>query len=316
MKWEKSSFQDFRGLVIQMKIKGYLLIMLAASLWGFLGPFAKVAMEEGLGPVEIAFWRAALTWVFFAVHAFIKKEYRIQKQDYIWVIVFAVTGIFLFYFSYNKAVQTGGIAMASVLLYTAPAWVAVLAHFIFKEKLTLIKVLAIVLMFIGVVGVSLGASDASLEAGIKMNSSGLIFGLIAGFSYSLYFIFGKKFSGQYSSANLFLYILPIGAICLLPWVAQEYSEKSLKAWMALLALSFLSTYLAYYFYYAGLKYLEATRAVVTASIEPVVAAMVAYLFWHESFDDIGYLGSALILFSVMLMIWETSKMRSKKTLKR
>jgi EamA-like transporter family. len=61
-----------------------------------------------------------------------------------------------------------------------------------------------------------------------------------------------------------------------------------------------STYLAYLTYSVGLRRLEATRAAVVATVEPVVAALVSYLAWGERFGPLGYLGAALILVGVLL----------------
>ena len=67
-------------------------------------------------------------------------------------------------------------------------------------------------------------------------------------------------------------------------------------------MAFFSTYGAYYCYYIGLKHMEASRASITATLEPVVAAVVAYFWWGETFTLMGYIGSALILGAVILMV--------------
>ena len=135
-----------------------------------------------------------------------------------------------------------------------------------------------------------------------MNYTAIVFGLHSGFCYALYYIFGKHFSGRYSSPNLFIYALPIGALGLMPWVT--FGPKTATAWLALVILALISTYLAYYFYYAGLQYLEPTRAAITATLEPVIAAVVAYFWWQEYFSPLGYAGGALIIGAVVLIIWD------------
>jgi DME family drug/metabolite transporter len=285
-----------------MVLKGYGLILVAAALWGMIGPLAKWAFQEGIAPMEVAFWRAVLSWGMFGLHAVLERKYTLRRNDVAAVLVFAIFGITLFYGSYQAAVKQGGAALAAVLLYTAPAWVAVMSRFFFKEIITPAKIAALLLTLAGVAGVSWGAGGA---ASIQNSFSAVMWGLTAGFCYSLYFIFGKFFSGKYTSPNLFLYMLPIGAMGLWPWV--DFAPKSLSAWTALICLALFCTYGAYYVYYIGLKYLEATRAAIVATIEPVIAAIVAYLWWHESFTLIGYAGSSLVLFSVFLIVWDGSR---------
>ena len=281
------------------KLKGYLFITAAAVLWGMIGPFARLAFSEGVLPMEVAFWRATLAWIFFGTHAAMIREIRMQPRDWPALLVFALTGVALFYGSYQLAVKSGGAALASVLLYTAPAWVVVLARIFFKEALTPVKLGALVLTLAGITAVSLGGAGDS-GSGLTVSAGALIAGLTAGFCYSLYYIFGKHFSNRYSSPNLFFYMLPIGAVCLFPLV--EFSHKTPTAWAALICIAFFSTYGAYYCYYIGLKQMEASRASITATLEPVAAAVVAYFWWGETFTFLGYIGSALILGAVILMV--------------
>lgn len=283
-------------------LRGYLFILLAAALWGVIGPISRLAFQEGVAPLEVAFWRATLTWLFFAVHALLTGRVRMAPRDLPMAALFGLTGVTCFYGFYQIAVNGGGAALAAVLLYTAPAWVAVMSRIVFKERMTPIKLTALVLTLLGVAGVSAGG-DAGAAAAAGPAAVGA--GLASGFCYALYYIFGKHFSGRYTSPNLFLYLLPIGALGLLPWV--EFSHKTPTAWLALFLLALLSTYGAYYCYYIGIQHLEATRAAITATMEPVVAAVVAFFWWGEFFTPLGYLGGALILASVLLMVLDGAR---------
>jgi drug/metabolite transporter (DMT)-like permease len=283
-------------------LKGYLCIVAAAVLWGVIGPVSRLAFDQGVAPIEVAFWRATLAWACFGSHAVLKRQVRVRARDLPALLLFAVTGVTLFYGSYQLAVARGGAALAAVLLYTAPAWVTVLSRVFFKEPMTYIKLVALVATIAGVVGVSLGAGDRSITAGRPPEMGAFIWGLTAGVCYALYYIFGKHFSGRYDAPTIFLYILPIGGLLLLPFV--PFAAKTALAWGALAVIAFFSTYLAYALYYAGLRLLEPSRAAITATLEPVVAAVVAYIWWREVFSVSGYAGGALILFSVVLVIWD------------
>jgi DME family drug/metabolite transporter len=278
--------------------QGYIFIILAASFWGIIGLFSSFVFSQGVGPMEVAFWRALLTWVCFGTHAVIKQETSIEKKDLPLLIIFGLFGIALFYISYQFAVKTAGAAFASVLLYTAPAWVVICSYFIYKEKLTLIKSMAVGLVILGVFLISKTGGNTQGNQPIGMLA--ILSGLTSGFCYSLYYTIGKYFSTKYSSANLFLWVLPIGALGILPFV--EFAHKTPLAWMALIFIAFVSTFLANICYYQGLKSLETGRASIVATIEPVVAAMTAYVFLGEYFTLTGYIGAGIILFAVILTI--------------
>ena len=282
-------------------IKGYTLIVSAASCWALIGIFSSFAFEQGIQPLEVAFWRAVLTWACFALQAVITKETHLAKKDVPLLLVFGLFGISVFYVSYLVAVKEAGAAFASVLLYTAPAWVVACSFFVFGEKLTVVKAAAVIMVITGVLLIS--GTGGNLNSSAALGFSAVFSGLVAGFCYSLYYTIGKYFTSRYSPANLFLYVLPVGAAGILPFV--DFTHKTAAAWSALLAVSFISTFVANYCYYQGLKYLEAGRASIVATIEPVIAAACAYLILGEYFTVLGYLGAVLIVSAVLLTIYRT-----------
>ena len=270
---------------------GYLAIFAAAVLWGLIGPVSRLAFQEGLAPMEVAFFRALLAWVPFAIQALCNRQIALRLRDILRFIPFGLVGITLFYTSYQLSIEANGAALASVLLYTAPIWVVLLAPFFLGERLTGRGVAALGLAVVGVTLVS--------QAGpVKLNPLGLLFGLLSGLSYALYYLFGKRFLTGYSTAYIFFYALPVGGLALLPLV--QFHSKSLTAWGALLFLAFFSTYGAYSAYFAGLRRLSASRAAILATLEPVVASFVAHLWWKERFTALSVAGAFLVLLASLM----------------
>lgn len=285
-------------------LKGYFFILFAAAAWGFIGIFSSLAFSQGISPMEVAFWRALMAGVFFGTQAIAQKQTGFHKKDLPLVALFGLTGVALFYVSFQFAVKTAGAAFAAVLLYTAPAYVVICSFFIYREKISIIKALSVILVITGVFLISKsGQGGGSRSFGLLAVASGLT----AGFCYSLYYTIGKYFSGKYSSANLFLWALPIGALGILPFV--EFTHKTPLAWTWLILVSFISTFLANTCYYQSLKYLEAGRASIIATLEPVVAAVFAYLILDEYFSAAGYIGAGLIFAAVFSTMYESRKHR-------
>jgi drug/metabolite transporter, DME family len=278
-------------------VRGYLFVLLAAACWGAIGPVSKMAHAHGMAPLEVAFWRAVLGWVLFAGHAAALRKVRVKRGDLLSVLGFGLWGVTLFYGSYQIAVESGGAALASVLLYTAPAWVALMARMFLAEPMSSGKLISIGLTMLGVTGLTLGA-DAG--AAMVFNPLAIGCGLVAGFTYSLYYIVGKRFLSRYSTPTIFLYALPIGALGLAPLL--DLKLPSAPAFAAVAFLSLVSTYGAYSFYYAGLKRLEASRAAVVATLEPVIAGVLAFIWWDERFTTLGYGGACLVLAGVLLLL--------------
>lgn len=273
-----------------------LLILAAATLWGLLGPVATVAMREGVSALEIAFWRAALGGLLYAIHTVVSGRWRVAWSDVPAVAAFGLVGVSLFYSSYLLAVERGGAALAAVLLYTAPAWVAVLARLFLGERLTTLRIGAVAAT---VGGVALVATAGS--AAVRVTPSALAWGLTAGGSYALYYLFGRRYFALYPAATVLGIALPVGALGLTPFV--DLGPRSALAWLVLAFLAVVPTYGAYLLYAAGLRRVEATRAAVMATIEPVVAAGVAYATLGERLAPLGYLGAAIVLAGVVAAAW-------------
>lgn len=73
-------------------MKGYVYIIAAALLWGIIGPLSRLAFDQGLAPMEVAFWRAALAWLFFGSHAMMAKTIRMRFKDLPMVLLFLLPG--------------------------------------------------------------------------------------------------------------------------------------------------------------------------------------------------------------------------------
>ncbi|WP_028571888.1 DMT family transporter [Desulfonatronum lacustre] len=279
---------------------GYAYVLLAATLWGMIGPLALLAFQQGLEPLEVAFWRATLGALLFMVHVSIRGQWRVQRADLPAFFFFGLVCVGVFYGAFQKTVDLGGASVAAVLLYTAPAWVALLAWIFLGETLGRLKILAVGITLLGVLGVSLGPDGlTALREGL-WNPAAVGYGLLSGLTYALYYIFGKRYLSKYSAASVMVVALPIGALALYPFV--DFHEKTLVAWIALAVLALVSTYGAFLAYCAGLRRLEATRASVVATFEPVVAALVAYAWWGERLGYLGILGAMLIIFAVLIMV--------------
>lgn len=270
-----------------------LCIALAALLWGGIGPLAKIAMAEGMHPAEVAVLRTLFGWMLFASEALLRRQTRVAVNDLPLILGFGICGIAGLFGLYMGAVEHGGAALAAVLLYTAPAWVALLSRLILGEFLTRPTLIAMVLTILGVAGVSFGA-DAD-QATISLPA--LLFGLGSGLAYALYYIFGKLMEGKYQTPTLFLYAMPMGLAVILCFAPLE-SLPSPTALAACLGMGLLSTYGAYRIYYQGLKHLPATKAAVIATLEPVFAAVLAYALFAEQFTWLGYVGGGLIVAAV------------------
>jgi drug/metabolite transporter, DME family len=277
---------------------GYAFVLSAAALWAMIGPVARFPMAEGVQPLEIAFWRASLAGALYLLHSRLRGRSSIGVRDLIPIIAFGVFGVAFFFGAYLLAVEAGGAALASVLLYTAPAWVAVGAWLWLGERLERRTLLALVIAVAGLAIVALGARPGGMEQP-RFSAAAIGWGLASGLAYALYYLIGKRYFGRLGTESVLAIALPVGALVLLPFV--PFTQKSAMAWAVIIFVAVLPTYVAYLLYGAGLMRIPATRAATIAAVEPVVAAAVAFAIWGEQLGKWGYAGSVLVLSAVLLI---------------
>ena len=265
-----------------------LAIVAAAVLWGMLGVLGARALALGVAPLEIALVRAIGGGALFAAHAVVTRARFPRGRDLATTIGFGLIGVSVFYGAYLAAVAAGGASVASVLLYTAPAFVAVAAGPLLGERLGRREAAAVAVTVAGVALVSLGGG-----AGGRARGRAIGRGVLAGATYALYYLWGKRAFSRHAPAALYAIAMPVGALGLAPFVALRAHPPA--AWAYLAAMAGLSTYLAYLCYAAGLRHLPATRASVIASLEPVVAAGLAAALLGERLAPLALLGAALVI---------------------
>ena len=294
-------------------VLGYFYVFLATLCWSMIGPLGRFSLDAGITPLETAFWRAGFGFVFFAAHAFIANKWRVPGRVAATFIAFGIPGIAGLFLTYMIGVKGAGSAMTSVLQNgAAPVFVAFWGMLLFKEHLSQWRIMAIVL---AVIGVSLMCvSGGGLAEGAAW--WGVAAGIASGFCYSLHFCFGKKFLQSYSPITLYMYILPAGALFMLPFV-DFMPNKTMENWFYLALLALVTVWGGYQAYCEGLKRLEISRVGVLITFEPFIAAFFSWLWWGEQFSLLGWIGAVAIIFGIILTTIERKpqdkKSQDKKT---
>lgn len=284
--------------------RGYSLVLLAAVLWGAIGLFYTALMTTyRLPALEVIFWRALIaSAALFLIQGLRQRRALIlHRRDWLLFLGFGLIGVAGFYAIYIQAIALTGMGVAAVLMYTAPAWVTVLSTFIFHERLTARKVVALIL---AVSGCALVGRVYDL-AGVRLNLRGLLAGLGAGLGYGLYILFSKAATQRhYSAWTTMAYALGLGALCLLPLqdlagLRQTLGSPPTLGW--LLAMGLVPTLGGAVAFNAGLHHLPASNASIIATLEPVVAAFLGWAVLGETLALWQMAGAGLILSAVVLL---------------
>ncbi len=292
--------------------KGLLFVVLGGILWGTAGAFVRFFEAKGFASVQMAFCRLTITAILFMVSVFFyKKElFKIKLKD-LWI--FLGSGIFsVLFFSlcYYETMELAPVSVAVILLYTAPVFVMLMSCLFFKEKLTLKKVIACAVAFLGCLLISgvIGVNSVAPKA--------IVTGLLSGLGYALYSIFGRlAINRGYNSITISMYTFIIAAIGSIPFAGVEKLPALINGDIEIIVMAVLfaviNALLPYLFYTIGLTYIESGKASIFASVEPVVATLIGTLFMHEHLDAYGIAGIALVIFAVVLLNLKNKKKSSE-----
>ena len=280
----------------------YAGILLAAALWGIIGLWNRRLMAGGFSPTDIVvvrnFGGMVLLSVIFAIKD--RSVFRVKKEHLKYFFGTGVVSVVLFTVCYFSCQKVCSLAVASILLYTAPSFVVLLSAVLWKEPVTKKKLLA---LFLTLVGCALVCGVFS--GGLTVTLGGILLGLGAGFFYALYSVFGRYALDHYSSMTVtvwtFLFAGP-GSLVLVPGSKTLGPALSqMEMWLTAAGLVVFSTVLPYIFYTKGLSRVEPGKASIMASLEPVVAALAGILAFGEPISAATVAGIICVLAGVVIL---------------
>jgi drug/metabolite transporter (DMT)-like permease len=185
------------------------------------------------------------------------------------------------------------------MLYTAPAFSMVMARIILIESLTIKKIAALILTFIGVILVM----EAYRPGQLALNIPGVIAGIASGFTYGVYSIFIKgAIRRGYGTLETVIIALGTGLLALSfihpPWRLMPFVGAPFMLWVFVVAVAVFCTMLPYVFFVSGLIHVEAGSATLVAAIEPVVAILMAIAFLGETLTILQCMGVVAVLAAI------------------
>jgi len=281
----------------------YILVLIAGVSWGLIGVFTKAIDALGFTEMQMLFVKGVLATAVLFLITFFKDKSQLKLKNWKDIRYFIGTGVVSFAFfswAYMKAVNLTSLGVAAVLLYTAPTFVMLFSILLFGEQMTKTKGIVLLMTFAGCILVT-----GILEGGAAFTWQGIVIGLAAGVGYALYSIFGTyAIRGGYGSLTISFYTFLLATIVisfLVEPAAVVSQITEMGQWPLAISFALLTTVVPYLAYTKGLSGLPASKASVTATIEPVVAAVLGIVVFHESVSMLKITGIVLVLSSVVVM---------------
>ena len=285
------------------KALGPVMIILAGCFWGSMGIFVRRLGLYGFSSIQIVALRVTIAAIAFSLILLIKERrgFKIRLKDIPLFLGLGFGSILFFTICYFTAISMMSLSVAAILLYTSPVWIMLMSLVFFHEKMKVKKVIALVLAFGGCVLVS-GISTKG------MTLIGLLVGLGSGIGYGIYSILGTIALRRYSPYTVTAYTFLFAAlgsiiICNPKDVIAKISAADGIAGLLLFCIltALVTAVIPFLLYTLGLKRMEAGKAGILATVEPMVATLFGITVFHEPLTVLSGLGIILILAAVVIL---------------
>ncbi len=286
-----------RGRIAPMK-RAYAMSILSMLIFGTIGILRRfIPLSSGL----LALSRGLLGGLFLLIFILVtkrKRETLTLKSIAMLIITGALIGlnwIFLFE-SYNYTT----VSVATMCYYMEPSAVILLSPVFLSEKLTLKRLLCVLLSAAGMFLISGAADGGSVSAS---DMTGILYGLAAAVLYASVIILNKKTKVDdiYLKTMIELFA---ASITIVPYIllTEDITAVSLTPGSAMMVIlvGILHTGIAYSMYFGSLDGLKAQSVAVISYIDPVSALILSAIVLGETLTVYGIAGAVLIIGSALL----------------
>lgn len=293
------------------KLSGIIYVIAAATCFGIMPIWVKLAYTTGLTAIDFTFFRTAIAAVMLGIFIIYRKiSFRVERQQLgpllLSSTLFTAT-ILILYMSYNY-VSAG---VATSLHYLFPVLVMLLAYFIYHEKLHFYKWIALLISLVGIyLIVDPRGSSFSLR-GVSLAILSAVFFAIYALSINHPQI--KKLDSLVLAFYLCVFAC-ITSLVLLVVQGNWPLMITLKGLYYITLVSFFCTALALIFFIKGAQSIGSTTASILSTMEPVVSLVAGVIILHEPLTWYTSLGCVLIIAAIVLIGY--SDLRKKSSLEK
>jgi drug/metabolite transporter (DMT)-like permease len=290
---------------------GYVYALLAAFLFGANGSVSKVIIQAGFSAMQLTQMRVLGAALISGLVLLIidKKSFRLPPKQWPVVVVLGVVGVAMLQVTYALAIELLPVGIALLLEYLAVLLVALVAFFVFKEKVRLRLWVAIAFVMAGLVVV------AEIWAS-TLDPIGVMWGLLAAITLATYFLVGEKQLKTISPLALAFWTMTIAAVFWLPFsgwweldassfttlapLGSEPDSALVPLWALLAWNVVLGSFAPFLLSLSALKRLSATAAGIVATSEIAFAFVTAWLWLQESLSLLQVVGASIVLGGIVI----------------
>jgi DME family drug/metabolite transporter len=270
----------------------------AATLWAVAGVFGKILMASGLSPAQLVFYRSALgsTLLLIVLLFGNRSLLRVALHDLPFLISLGVLGLALTQYTYYGAIQSMNVGLAILLEYLAPLWIVLFERLWLKQPLAPAKILALLLALLGCSLVSVQtAGDA------RVSAYGLFLGIASGVCFAVYGLMSQKALKSYQEITVLFYSLLFTALFWRLVGSNHWASfqrlDNFKIGLVLY-VAVLGTVVPFFLFVFAVKHLGASQVGIASTLEPLVAAVIAWIHLGERLTPLQMVGGFFVLSAI------------------
>ena len=277
---------------------------LATSIYGINHTIAKEVMPIYIGSSGFIMLRLlGATSIFWFISLFAPKE-KIERGDFLKIIFASILGMCTNMLAFFKGLELSTPINSGVIITLSPVLVLILSYFFLKEKITIKKILGILIGFSGAVFLILNSSKTGINApNIPLGNS---FFLLNASAYACYLIIVKPLTSKYNIFTLMKWLFLIGLILSAPITFNQFIEVKWTElpWFAIWRMGYVvigTTFLTYLFNIYALKKLSPTTVGSFIYLQPIITIIFALITANDSLDTTKILSCILVFIGVYLV---------------
>jgi|GEM_PF-867311 len=286
---------------------GVLLIVISAITYALMPIFSINALKEGTAVSTLLFMRFSLAAILLWIYIFLKKmPYKTSKKNLVYIITIALLGFTIATSTLYTSYKYISSSVATLILFTHPVFVLLFERFITRSKVTLRKIIALIITILGLIIV--------LYVKEPLNTKGVIFAFIGSITYGAYCLgLSEKETQKLGGVVVTAYVASTTAIAMCiqslftntPLISSQPSTI-----MSALLLALISTILASICFYEGLSIVGPSSATLISSVEPMFVVIFSAIFLNEIITSNTIIGGIIIVLGITIL----EQKKKKKTL--
>ena len=286
-------------------VKGILLALLAGILWGITGPLGQFLFDEKtIAPEWLVSCRLSVSGTVILLGMFVKRRWEIftiwkDKKDAVHMVIYSVAGMMAVQYSFFVAVEASNGGTATVLQYTNPVMIILYLALFQKVRPKSKEVVAVLL---ALAGIFLLSTNGNLHT-LVITPKGLFMGLLCAVFTCFYSMLPRRLMEKYDEVMVCGWSMFIGGIVLAiwknPWKIGAGADYQVWGLFGMLVL--FGTVIPFIASLKAIMLSGPMYANVLASIEPVVASFLTFLFLGTTFGGFEILGFGCIILTIVML---------------